>query len=105
MPSRINIVAHVYDALGSQVVPTDFQDLLLNMARHPGKDAVGNDIVELHLAEGQSHGFANAQPWCDLTLIAAHQFLKEQNLLTSTPPKLDTESQLKRVENAPKPQN
>jgi acetyl esterase len=72
--------------------------------RHEKINTLGNDTVELHLAEGQSHGFANAQPWCDLTLIAAHQFLKKQNLLTSNPPELDTESQLKRVENAPKPQ-
>jgi acetyl esterase/lipase/HEAT repeat protein len=67
--------------------------------RHEKINALGNDIIELHLAEGQSHGFANAQPWCDLTLIAAHQFLKEQNLLTSPPPKLDTEKQLKKVGN------
>jgi acetyl esterase len=44
-----------------------------------------NTLIEVQIAEGQSHAFFNSQPWADLTLIAADQFLQKQGLLTGPP--------------------
>ena len=40
-----------------------------------------NDSIEWWTAEGQSHAFFNKQPWKDLTIIAADQFLKKHGLI------------------------
>jgi acetyl esterase len=42
-------------------------------------------VIEVQIAEGQGHAFFNSQPWADLTLVAADQFLQEQGLLKGAP--------------------
>ena len=46
-------------------------------------------VIKMQIAEGQNHAFFNNQPWADLTLVAADEFLQKQGLLkgTSTLPK------------------
>lgn len=58
----------------------------------PGWDAVqarlrklGNTKTELQIAEGQTHGFFNRDPWQSLTLIAADRFLVQHGLLKGEP--------------------
>jgi len=40
-----------------------------------------NESIEWWTAQGQSHAFFNKQPWKDLTIIAADQFLKKHGLI------------------------
>ena len=40
-----------------------------------------NESIEWWTAQGQSHAFFNKQPWKDLTIIAADQFLKKHRLI------------------------
>ncbi len=42
-------------------------------------------VIEVQIAEGQNHAFFNNQPWADLTLVAADEFLQKQGLLKGTP--------------------
>ena len=42
-------------------------------------------VIELQIATGQGHAFFNKQPWADLTLIAADEFLQKQGLLKGPP--------------------
>ncbi|MEN8783805.1 MAG: hypothetical protein ABF379_05525, partial [Akkermansiaceae bacterium] len=46
-------------------------------------------VIKMQIAEGQNHAFFNNQPWADLTLVAADEFLQTQGLLKgkSTLPK------------------
>lgn len=62
----------------------------------PGWDAVqqklesmGVDDIDLQLAPGAEHAFFNHQPWKDLTLIAADEFLVKLGFLAGAPT-LDT---------------
>lgn len=41
--------------------------------------------IELHIAEGQPHGFFNKDPWRTITLIEADKFLAKHGLLTGEP--------------------
>lgn len=41
--------------------------------------------IEVQMAEGEGHGFFNHQPWADLTLTAADEFLKKLGLLEGKP--------------------
>jgi acetyl esterase len=45
----------------------------------------GNTTTEVHLAEGQSHGIFNKDPWQTVTLIEADRFLVRQGLLKGEP--------------------
>jgi acetyl esterase/lipase len=45
----------------------------------------GCKSIELHLAEGQPHGFFNREPWKSLTLIAADRFLSSLGFLDGEP--------------------
>ena len=69
----------------------------------PGWDAVqqklesmGADQIELKLAPGEEHAFFNHQPWKDLTLIAADEFLTKLGFLSGAP-KLLTPSSNERL--------
>lgn len=42
----------------------------------------GNSASELWVAEGESHGFFNRQPWLDVCLIECDRFLVQHGLLT-----------------------
>jgi len=42
-------------------------------------------VIEVQIAEGQNHAFFNSQPWADLTLVAADEFLQKQGLLKGAP--------------------
>lgn len=46
---------------------------------------IGTKSIELHIAEGQPHGFFNKDPWRTLTLIEADKFLVKHGLLTGEP--------------------
>ena len=52
---------------------------------HQKLRALGSTTTELWLAEGQSHGFFNKQPWRNATLRAADRFLVQQGLLKGDP--------------------
>jgi acetyl esterase/lipase len=54
-------------------------------AVHERLKDLGNNTVDLWLAEGQGHGFFNKEPWQTLTLIAADRFLAAQGLLQGVP--------------------
>ena len=41
--------------------------------------------VEVHIAKGEGHSFFTKQPWRDLTLLAADEFLQKQGLLKGEP--------------------
>lgn len=45
---------------------------------------LGDNATELWTAQDKAHGFFNAQPWTDLTLIQADQFLVKNHLLTGS---------------------
>ena len=47
--------------------------------------SLGITSVEMQIAEGQTHAFFNKQPWKDLTLIAADEFLTELGYLQGKP--------------------
>ena len=47
--------------------------------------SLGITSVEMQIAEGQTHAFFNKQPWKDLTLIAADQFLTKLGYLQGKP--------------------
>jgi dienelactone hydrolase len=58
----------------------------------PGWDALfqrlkdlGNTTAEVQLANGQTHGFFNKDPWQTATLIAADRFLIQRGLLKGEP--------------------
>jgi hypothetical protein len=42
----MRVVADIRDALGAQPLGADAKNLFLNLAGHPGVNAVGNDVVE-----------------------------------------------------------
>ena len=42
-------------------------------------------VIEVQIAKGQGHAFFNSQPWADLTLVAADEFLQKQGLLKGAP--------------------
>ena len=44
-----------------------------------------SDSVEIRIANGQSHGFFNRQPWTDVTLIEADRFLTALGYLEGDP--------------------
>ena len=46
---------------------------------------LGTNSIELHIAEGQPHGFFNMDPWRTITLIEADKFLAKHGLLTGEP--------------------
>lgn len=46
---------------------------------------LGNTTTELQVAEGQTHGFFNRDPWQTVTLIAADRFLAQHGLLKGKP--------------------
>lgn len=48
-------------------------------------ESLGADRIELQLAPGAEHAFFNKQPWKDLTLIAADEFLAELGFLEGAP--------------------
>lgn len=47
--------------------------------------SLGITSVEMQIAEGQTHAFFNKQPWRDITLIAADQFLTKLGYLKGKP--------------------
>ena len=47
--------------------------------------SLGITSVEMQIAEGQTHAFFNKQPWKDITLIAANQFLTKLGYLKGKP--------------------
>ncbi len=47
--------------------------------------SLGITSVEMQIAEGQTHAFFNKQPWKDLTLIAADEFLTKLGYLNGEP--------------------
>ena len=47
--------------------------------------SLGITSVEMQIAEGQTHAFFNKQPWKDITLIAADEFLTELGYLKGKP--------------------
>jgi hypothetical protein len=80
VPSGIGVVAHIGHAIGRQMLAAKVKKLILNVSWHPGKHAMGDDIVKAaqlrpHLkdvlatqrhvveAEGIDHSLA----LCDLT--------------------------------------
>ncbi len=46
---------------------------------------LGNESVEVYIAEGEKHAFFNHQPWTDLTLAAADRFLHKLGLIEGEP--------------------
>lgn len=46
---------------------------------------LNNTSIELQIAKGQGHAFFNKQPWKDLTLLAADEFLVKQGFLKGKP--------------------
>lgn len=52
---------------------------------HAKWKGLGAKTIELHIAEGQPHGFFNKEPWRTVTLIEADKFLVKQGLLTGEP--------------------
>jgi acetyl esterase len=48
-------------------------------------ESLGATNIDLRLAPGAEHAFFNRQPWTDLTLIAADQFLTELGFLEGSP--------------------
>ena len=46
---------------------------------------MGNDNVEVQMAEGEGHAFFNFQPWVDITLTAADRFLQKLGYLEGNP--------------------
>tara|TARA_B100000212_G_scaffold130214_1_gene97625 strand:+ start:306 stop:1196 length:891 start_codon:yes stop_codon:yes gene_type:complete len=47
--------------------------------------SLGIKSTDLRIAEGMGHGFFNRQPWADITLVAADNFLKELGLIQGNP--------------------
>jgi acetyl esterase/lipase len=47
--------------------------------------SLGITSVEMRIAEGQTHAFFNKQPWKDITLIAADEFLTKLGYLQGKP--------------------
>jgi acetyl esterase/lipase len=47
--------------------------------------SLGITSVDLRIAEGETHAFFNKQPWKDITLIAADEFLTELGYLKGKP--------------------
>ncbi|MDB4338470.1 alpha/beta hydrolase [Rubripirellula sp.] len=47
--------------------------------------SLGVTSVQMKIAQGQTHAFFNKQPWKDITLIAADQFLTELGYLQGKP--------------------
>ncbi len=48
---------------------------------------MGPPMIDLQIAQGQSHSFFNKDPWQTVTLIAADRFLVKHGLLTGEPTK------------------
>ena len=46
---------------------------------------LGIKSVDVRIAKNQNHAFFNRQPWADLTLIAADQFLRKLKLVEGEP--------------------
>ena len=59
--------------------------------------SMGADQIELQLAPGADHAFFNKQPWKDLTLITADEFLTDLGFLDG-PPELAIPSADERLE-------
>ena len=54
-------------------------------AAHAKWKSLGTKSIELHIAQGQPHGFFNRKPWNAVCLIAADEFLTRHGFLTGKP--------------------
>ena len=54
-------------------------------AAHAKWISLGVQSIDLHIANGQPHGFFNQEPWQTVTLIAADKFLVQHGFLTGNP--------------------
>lgn len=110
-PPDVDTSVAAYVLFNPAFAPVDERDPEVDMLKHldpemaptiaffgtkdkwkPGWDAVqqklestGADQIELQLAPGAEHAFFNQQPWKDLTLIAADEFLVELGFLNGAP--------------------
>lgn len=110
-PADVDTSVAAYVLFNPAFAPVDERDSEVDMLQHlnpsmapsiaffgtedkwkPGWDAVqqklesmGVDQIELQLAPGAEHAFFNKQPWKDLTLIAADEFLAELGFMSGAP--------------------
>lgn len=110
-PTKVDTTVAAYVLFNPAFAPVDEKDPEVNMLQHlnpnmppsiaffgtedkwkSGWDAVqqklesmGTDQIDLQLAPGAAHAFFNQQPWKDLTLIAADEFLADLGFLSGPP--------------------
>ena len=84
----VDFLQHLKADFGPAIVFFGSEDKWLKNGWAPAAakmKSLGITSVEMQIAEGQSHAFFNKQPWKDLTLIAADQFLTKLGYLQGKP--------------------
>ena len=84
----VDFLQHLKADFGPAIVFFGSEDKWLKNGWTPAAarmKSLGITSVEMQIAEGQTHAFFNKQPWKDLTLIAADQFLTRLGYLQGKP--------------------
>ena len=84
----VDFLQHLKADFGPAIVFFGSEDKWLKNGWTPAAakmKSLGITSVEMQIAEGQTHAFFNRQPWKDLTLIAADQFLTKLGYLKGKP--------------------
>ncbi len=84
----VDFLRHLKADFGPAIVFFGSEDRWLKNGWTPaaGKmKSLGITSVDLRIAEGETHAFFNKQPWKDITLIAADQFLNKLGYLQGKP--------------------
>ena len=86
--SDVDFLQHLKADFGPAIVFFGSEDKWLINGWTPAAakmKSLGITSVEMQIAEGQTHAFFNKQPWKDITLIAADQFLTKLGYLQCKP--------------------
>ena len=84
----VDFLQHLKADFGPAIVFFGSEDKWLINGWTPAAEKMkllGITSVEMQIAEGQTHAFFNKQPWKDITLIAADQFLTRLGYLEGRP--------------------
>ncbi|MEC8554636.1 MAG: alpha/beta hydrolase fold domain-containing protein [Planctomycetota bacterium] len=85
---EVDFLQHLKADFGPAIVFFGSEDKWLKNGWSPAvakMKSLGITSVQMQIAEGQTHAFFNKQPWKDLTLIAADQFLTKLGYLEGEP--------------------
>ena len=84
----VDFLRHLKADFGPAIVFFGSEDKWLKNGWTPAAakmKSLGITSVDLRIAEGETHAFFNKQPWKDITLIAADQFLNKLGYLKGKP--------------------